>query len=129
MAKPAPTIKVTLSVQYCGPRGSFPPGTTIELPVDEAKGLLEGRHAVPYAEPEPVREVRGGSRAAAKGADLDERRGDDSDPDGDGDYESDEGDNGDQDDDIDDIGTVSEAADDDEPEAPPAKKPRRGKKH
>lgn len=37
--------KVKLLNQYCGPRGSFPPGSVIDVPDEEGKQLVEGGYA------------------------------------------------------------------------------------
>jgi len=50
-------VEVKLKTIYAGPRGNCGPGCVIELPDDEAKGLVDGGYAE-YAKAPPAKAAK-----------------------------------------------------------------------
>lgn len=50
-------MKVKLKTVYAGPRGNCGPGSVIDLPADEAKGLIDGDYAEKVEKPRPTAKV------------------------------------------------------------------------
>jgi len=61
-------MKVRMLTTYAGPKGNFKPGDVVDVENDEAKALIEGRHAEHAAEEEArgKRNEKAAKKAAAK---------------------------------------------------------------